>query len=460
MHCTLNSPPFTTAVSSLIYGVDYFFDVFHLVEVFERNPDFISSKKAIPFSELHEIAAKYQKGNFGSPSSNLNLPSRIYQLATQWQYDAFREFYFQEMLNDDGWEVFEVSSESKHKKGAKVPVYFIPPEHRRRLKISQDNFDEFQRDRDYFTKRELVVDYVLQTYSARSTWHPDLTADKSSRSSKTAAKKQPAVKAAVEPISSVAEVEVASEYHEDVQMVAERGLPQSEGNLDSSDAADSRMDEVVQEQEVDIAWSGPVPSAPEPLPKFERAAKPSSIPTNTSALETAPIVSCSLQLDCTPVLSQDEAKQLMKQMDRAYKRRHGIVDPEPAAPPAVEKEDGEDDDEDEDDVIFCEEDEVDNSEADTNQQAESDPNVIRYQGGVLYHRSDNISTDMVNKLTTAVAHHPGVTIGRKTLNDDPRDSLLLYIVEYPTEEVTSVPIPVGCDPRCTYQCVLPTFSSP
>jgi len=87
----------------------------------------------------------------------------------------------------------------------------------------------------------------------------------------------------------------------------------------------------------------------------------------------------------------------MKQMDSAYKRRRGIVDPEPAAPPAVEEEDEEDDEEDEDDVIFCEEDEVDNSGADTNQHA-SDPDVIRYQGGVLYHQSDNINTDMINKL--------------------------------------------------------------
>lgn len=446
----------------MIYGVDYFFDVFHLVEVFERNPDFISSKKAIPFSELHEIAAKYQEGNFGSPSSNLNLPSRIYQLATHWQYDAFREFYYQEMLNDDGWEVFEVSSESKHKKGAKVPVYFIPPEHRRRLKISQDNFDDFQRDRDYFTKRELVVDYVLQNYSARSNWQPDTTVDNSSRSTKGGAKKQPAVKAqitAAEPISSVA-VEEASEYHEDSHVAtAHSDISQRERNVDSPDDGDSRMDEDVLEQEVDIAWTGPVPSAPEPLPKFERAAKPASIPTNTSAHETVPIVSCSLQLDCTPVLSQDEAKQLIKQMESAYKRRHGIVDPEPATPPVVEEEEKEEDneeDDDVDDVIFCEEEEVDDNGADTNQHAASDSDVIRHEGAVVYHRSDNINEDMVNKLMTAVTY-PGVTIGRKTLNDDPRESLLFYIVQYPSEEVTTVPIPVGCDPRCTYQYMLSTF---
>lgn len=148
----------------MVYGVDYFTDIFHVIEVIKDVPDILCNPEQVNGAILRKHAVQYAHKNF-EVATNTFLEQRIWYLAKMHGANAFNESYYQEMLADDGWDIFEAFDPDV--KLRKPILHFIPPETILSKNINAENFSSFEENKDYFTSRKWVIEYVLNVYPAK-----------------------------------------------------------------------------------------------------------------------------------------------------------------------------------------------------------------------------------------------------------------------------------------------------
>lgn len=421
-------PESTKKLNSLKYGVDYFFDIFHLVEVIILNPEFLSNKNAIDNETLEKLADKYFYSNFQVLGDKMDLPSRIFQLATYFQYRVFDESYFQEMLIDDGWEIFEVvSADSKRRKSLNQNLFFIPPEFRSRLKISQENFIRFIADRDYFTNRRQVVDYVLKNYSNHRKFLYLNDANSSTPS-----------------IETSFEQNLQDQSDDRVQFIG------------SNDG-----DNIEYNSKEEISWAHPAPPPPSSLDMLKGSwkMKPPKL-QNISSVVFGPTA-----LDRSSALGAVEVTSFQMMTEAAKNKRKQANNKSDPSPRTVTVDNNfavEDDS----DVEF-----IEDNNNDITPETRNDPSEKRISsstlGGVgakhnnnsstISHKNDNtagtngtIIPDQDPVIAAKLAYFarfPGASIVNKHENDDPERPVILYVINYEPPKLTQIPLPIGCDPN-------------
>jgi hypothetical protein len=404
-------------LSSLKYGVDYFFDIFHLMEVIIWNPEFASNKKAIPIEVLDRISLKYSHCNYSEAGNSMDLPSRIFQLASSLNIQVFDDSYFQEMLVDEGWLAFVLSDPRKPRKSSQS-VYYIPPEHQRRLKITQENFLEFKAEKDYFTDRRAVIKYVLNNYG---------------RKSKNIGRQQQVIE------KNASEIVFSESKHVEVD-VSESNFLRLDNSLVgatiTSAATTSESNFVLPDGYYDeLPWTEPAPQRSAPIDDVKKIEKPIYFSNNRS--KEADAIFTSICIDKSPPLDSEDVRTACMLINKAKtsvsRSRPSNLGNDLKLGETSSK-----------DAVILE----DNpNEAEPN----LDRNVIDLDDEEsIETREKAIASKPViyPAKVAAYAMIPGVNIVTKFQNDDPNLPIILYIVENSNEILTEMPIPVGCDPRC------------
>lgn len=398
-------------MSSLKYGVDYFFDIFHLMEVIILNPEFASNKKAIPIEVLDRISLKYNHCNYSEAGDSMDLPSRIFQLASNLNTQVFDYSYFQEMLVDEGWLAFVLSDPRKPRKSSQS-VYYIPPEHQRRLKITQENFLEFKAEKDYFTDRRAVIKYVLNYYG---------------RKSKNIGRQQQVIE------NNASEIVFSESKHVEVDVSESNFLRLDNsmvGATITSAATTSESNFVLPDGDYDeLPWTGPAPQRPSLIDDVKKIEKP--IYFSNSRSKEADAIFTSICIDKSPPLDSEDVRTACMLINKAKtsvsRSRPSNLGNDLKLGESSSKV-----------AVILE----DNS---------NDRNVIDldYETSIETGEKAIASKPVIYPAKVAAyAMIPGVNIVTKFQNDDPNLPIILYIVENSNEILTEMPIPVGCDPRC------------
>lgn len=105
--------------AELVFGLDYFFDVEHLMRWLIATDMLALTDRIADYDTESFQAICSRFPNYGD--SDWNLKRRIRDLFIQEDENAFRKFYFQEMLKDDGWKDVSVRGSGT--------IKLIPPEH-------------------------------------------------------------------------------------------------------------------------------------------------------------------------------------------------------------------------------------------------------------------------------------------------------------------------------------------